>query len=355
MTNYIRTYSYDYDPVRNAIVICWTVFFKRVEHLCTYANNLFSKRILEKSVIFLNHKFINSNRARLFSPCPFNARAALSSLAVITRGQNKKKKTSRDCLWRRRRRNRTVNTHTRTCTRIHLPYAFDKQLPRDHVQHGRPRRRHNDGEDDNLWKYSHEFSPCRNRVVTFVLLLLLLLLSLPMLTVAANDWWRGSFSLFFSFFCSFCFRAVKTLRPTTESAHAITNALYSRAYEILALRRDVPETSESTRFDVTTKRDCSRRTVIGEHRNGQWERKHAEIDVRFGCVAVARNFQNRTRTQNGFMIFFSFSFFSWPPSRGIPMQCVRRAPPTRWTRRDNWFRGRRDRRTLKDSPSACRG
>lgn len=49
-------------------------------------------------------------------------------------------------------------THAHTHTHTHTPAGTRQWLPRDHVQHGRPRT------TTIISELSHEFSPCRNRV-----------------------------------------------------------------------------------------------------------------------------------------------------------------------------------------------
>lgn len=50
-------------------------------------------------------------------------------------------------------------THAYTYTQTHTPARTRQWLPRDHVQHGRPRTT-----TTIISELSHEFSPCRNRV-----------------------------------------------------------------------------------------------------------------------------------------------------------------------------------------------
>jgi len=50
-------------------------------------------------------------------------------------------------------------THARAHTHTHTPASTRQWLPRDHVQHGRPRTT-----TTIISELSHEFSPCRNRV-----------------------------------------------------------------------------------------------------------------------------------------------------------------------------------------------
>jgi len=50
------------------------------------------------------------------------------------------------------------SAHTRAGAHTHTPVGTRQWLPRDHVQHGRPRT------TTIISELSHEFSPCRNRV-----------------------------------------------------------------------------------------------------------------------------------------------------------------------------------------------